>query len=57
MRTALSKLPYVSTIDEASNGQEALDMVQMQQQLPGTNGYDVILLDLDMPILNGFDSC
>ncbi len=35
-------------VAEATNGQEALDML-------GTFTYDVILLDLEMPVMNGFE--
>lgn len=54
VRTTLSQLPFISQIDEASNGQMALDLVISSKD---TNAYDVILLDLDMPILNGFQAC
>ena len=29
----------------------------MNTKKPGGRPYDVILLDLDMPILNGYDAC
>jgi len=35
----------------ATNGEQALELLQ------NTNDYDLILLDVNMPILNGFDTC
>ena len=40
-------------IDQATNGQEALDLVKKNRGDP----YDLVLLDLDMPILDGYDCC
>lgn len=42
-------------VDEASNGQEAFELVKksLQTEVP----YHVILLDLNMPILDGFEAC
>lgn len=36
-------------VDLASNGAEALDRL-------GCGDYDILLLDLEMPVLNGFDT-
>jgi CheY-like chemotaxis protein len=44
--TLLTLKPLVSSIDTASNGKEALDMF-------GVNSYDLILMDIQMPIMNG----
>lgn len=38
------------TVDEALNGQEALDYLKNTNTCP-----DVILLDLNMPVMDGFD--
>ncbi len=35
----------------ATNGRQALD------QLQSSNDYDLVLLDVDMPIMNGYDAC
>jgi two-component system, sensor histidine kinase and response regulator len=35
----------------AFNGQQALSSLQM------TNDYDLVLLDLDMPVMNGYETC
>jgi CheY-like chemotaxis protein len=44
--TLLTLKPLVSNIDSASNGKEALDLF-------GTNNYDLILMDIQMPVMNG----
>lgn len=40
----------IACVGEASNGQELLDLLKVQPA-------DVVLLDIDMPILNGLDTC
>jgi CheY-like chemotaxis protein len=44
--TLLTLKPLVNTIDTASNGKEALDKF-------GTNSYDLILMDIKMPVMSG----
>lgn len=44
--TLLTLKPLVSSIDTASNGKEALDMF-------GVSSYDLILMDIQMPVMNG----
>ncbi len=44
--TLLTLMPLVNTIDTAANGKEALDKF-------GTNHYDLILMDIKMPIMSG----
>ncbi|MCX6326339.1 MAG: response regulator [Bacteroidia bacterium] len=44
--TFLTLNPLVNSIDTASNGKEALDKF-------GTVNYDLILMDIQMPIMNG----
>lgn len=44
--TILTLKPQVSCIDTAANGKEALDMF-------GTNSYDLILMDIQMPVMSG----
>ena len=44
--TLLTLMPLVNSIDSASNGKEALDMF-------GTNNYDLILMDIQMPVMSG----
>lgn len=52
-------LPYIEMIDLANNGQEVLDMIiQKENQFKNYHkAYDIILLDLKMPIKNGFEAC
>jgi CheY-like chemotaxis protein len=44
--TLLTLSPYVGSIDTASNGKEALDKF-------GTTNYDLILMDIQMPVMSG----
>jgi len=44
--THLTLKPLVHTIDTASNGKEALDKF-------GTSSYDLILMDIQMPVMSG----
>lgn len=44
--TLLTLKPLVNTIDTATNGKEALDKF-------GTSGYDLILMDIQMPVMSG----
>ena len=47
---ALSKLDFKYTLTEATNGEEALEILNSAQELP-----DIILLDLNMPRMNGIE--
>ena len=47
--TMLTLKPLVNSIDTAMNGQEALDKF-------GTSSYDLILMDIQMPVMNGLIS-
>lgn len=49
-RAVLTDNKIECTVDEALNGQEALDYLERTEQCP-----DVILLDLNMPVMDGFD--
>ena len=44
--TLLTLQPLVHSIDSVTNGKEAVDMF-------GTNNYDLILMDIQMPVMNG----
>ncbi len=44
--TLLTLKPLVNNIDTATNGKEALDKF-------GTSGYDLILMDIQMPVMSG----
>jgi CheY-like chemotaxis protein len=58
---SVSTLTYVQNpIDEARNGQEALDyVIQNEQEYAkgSTLYYDMIFLDLGMPLMDGYDAC
>lgn len=47
--TLLTLRPLVNKIDTASNGKEALEKL-------GTSDYDIILMDIQMPIMNGISA-
>lgn len=44
--TLLALRPHVNSIDTATNGKEAIDKI-------GASNYDLILLDIQMPVMNG----
>lgn len=39
-------------VDEAANGQEVLDLLEKK----GTDYYDLILMDIQMPVMNGYEA-
>lgn len=41
------------TVDFAKNGKEALDIMSTVEE----NYYDIIFMDIQMPIMNGYDAC
>jgi CheY-like chemotaxis protein len=47
--TLLTLKPLVQSIDTATNGKEALDKF-------GTSNYDLILMDIQMPVMSGLVS-
>lgn len=40
---------FFGRVDTASNGQEALDII-----LNGNNHYDIVITDINMPVMNGY---
>lgn len=48
LKKILSRMPEVESIKEASNGQEALDMV-------GKYKFDIVILDISMPKKSGLE--
>ncbi|KFY68172.1 hypothetical protein V498_10734 [Pseudogymnoascus sp. VKM F-4517 (FW-2822)] len=50
LRTYLRKRKY-ELVDEAENGLEAVEKFQERE-----DGYDIIFMDISMPVLNGFDA-
>lgn len=49
LKSALQRHPQVDKVDVASNGQEAVDLVQQHRP-------DVVILDLQMPIMDGLSA-
>jgi DNA-binding NarL/FixJ family response regulator len=49
LRALLALLPMVDEIDEASDGREAISVVQAKHP-------DVVLMDIAMPVMNGFEA-
>jgi CheY-like chemotaxis protein len=47
--TLLTLRPLVNSIDTASNGKEALEKL-------GASDYDIVLMDIQMPIMNGISA-
>jgi DNA-binding NarL/FixJ family response regulator len=45
----LSKLPHVTVVGEAANGEEAVSQVKRLHP-------DLVLMDVSLPLLNGFDA-
>lgn len=55
--TSFLEIPEIGSIDKAVNGVEALKMVRENESYSSERYYDLIFLDLDMPMLDGFDAC
>lgn len=47
--TCLLETDPNNKIEEAENGQEAIDMLR-------ANKFDIVLMDIDMPVMNGLDA-
>ena len=43
-------------LDQASNGQEALDIVRDKLSIDSSNSYGLIFMDCSMPIMDGYKS-
>ena len=50
-------MDIVESIDKATNGQEAVEFIKKNEMKAQKRYYDLIFLDLDMPILNGYETC
>ena len=49
LKSALQRHPQVDKVDVASNGKEAVDLVQQHRP-------DVVILDLQMPVMDGLSA-
>ena len=54
---ALGLIGKIDTIDQATNGQEAVDHIKQKETNSQETYYDLIFLDINMPILNGYEAC
>lgn len=50
-------LSSIGVIDLASNGQEAYECVRENESSMSERKYDMIFIDLEMPIKNGYQAC
>jgi len=48
--TVLKKFDFISKIQEAGNGKEVIEELKID------SGYDVILMDINMPVMNGTEA-
>ena len=56
--TTLGFHDKIGKIDKATNGQEAFEFVRDNERPDNQErAYDMIFLDLEMPIKNGFEAC
>ena len=49
LRLVFSKTTDIKVMDEASDGKEALHLIEK-------NDYDVVIMDINMPIMNGIEA-
>ena len=55
LREMISRLDHLAVVDQALNGLEALNRIEeLSNRSQGQDHYDLILMDLHMPILDGF---
>ncbi len=48
----INNMPDFRVMYEAENGKELIDKLSIQSNIP-----DIILLDISMPVMNGFETC
>lgn len=51
-----SENKYSISWNEAENGQEALDLILRESKKIWWDGYELVLMDLNMPILGGIET-
>ena len=49
LKMVLGRLPHIDIVGEAANGQEFLSLIKTVQ-------CDVVLMDIEMPVMNGIDA-
>lgn len=49
LKMVLRKIKYIHVVAEATNGQEFLDIIR-------TTSADIVLMDIEMPVMNGIDA-
>ncbi|MEK6614969.1 MAG: response regulator transcription factor, partial [Bacteroidota bacterium] len=50
IRARLADQPHIKIISQADNGKEAIE------KLSRSIGIDVLLMDVEMPVMNGFEA-
>jgi len=54
---SLGLIDNIDIIDQATNGQEVVELIKSKETNPQNRYYDMIFLDLNMPMLNGYETC
>lgn len=54
---SLGAIDIIGSVDQATNGQQAVDFVKKNETNAEERYYDIVFLDIDMPILNGLETC
>lgn len=44
-------------VEKATNGEEVVELIIKQMNKNSNNGCDLVVLDLHMPICDGFEAC
>ena len=51
---SLGLIDNIDIIDQATNGQEVMELIKSKETNAQNRYYHLIFLDLNMPILNGY---
>ena len=54
---SLGLFDNIDIIDQATNGQEVMELIKSKETNAQNRYYHLIFLDLNMPILNGYETC